>query len=97
MVTMWTPCSFQVDTTWFPCGQDHLYPLQMRSRSIETRSRLDLFLTIPHDEYYFLANFHHFQITSVAIRSRKSDQSLKACNSLNNGLNYNPEKVLESS
>ena len=60
-VTMWTPCGFQVDTTWFPCGQDHFHPLQMRSRSMEIRSRLDLFLDYPHDGYEFLANFWHFR------------------------------------
>ena len=36
-------------------------------------------------------------ITSVAIRSRKNYQSLNACNFLNNGPIFNPQKVLESS
>ena len=63
MVIMWTPCGFQVDTMWFPCGHHmvsmflcghhHFQPLQMRSKSMETRSRLDLLLDYPHNRYLF--------------------------------------------
>ena len=92
MVIMWTPCGFQVDTMWFPCGHHmvsmflcghhHFQPLQMRSRSMETRSRLDLLLDYPHNGYLCLADLHHFQITSVAIRSRKIAKLWKPVTSL---------------
>ena len=70
MVIMWTPCSFQVDTMWFPCGHHmvsmflcghhHFQPLQMRSRSMETRSRLDLLLDYPYNGYLFFSQFTSF-------------------------------------
>ena len=70
MVIMWTPCGFEVDTMWFPCGHHmvskflcghhHFQPLQMRSRSMETRSRLDLLLDYPHNGYLFFSRFTSF-------------------------------------
>ena len=94
MITMWTPCGFQVDTTWFPCGQDHFHPLQMRSRSMDTRSRLDLFLDYPP---WWIPIFGRFLALLLLLEVKKVNQSLKACNSLNNGLIFNLQKVLESS
>ena len=72
VVSMLIQNGYNVDTRWFSCEQHHFYPLQIRSRAMKTRSRLYLLLDYPpHDRYQFLTDFHHFQINSVAIRSRK--------------------------
>ena len=100
MVSTWNPCGvhgYHVDNMWFPGGH-HMVSMWIPSGfQMETRSRLDLLLEYPLDRYKCLADFHHFHVSSVGIRSQKNCQSLKACIFLNNSPIVNPQKVLESS
>ena len=113
MVTTWTLCGFQMDTTWFPCG--HHMVSMWTSCDFEAKTLLcqcgnhlvsmwkpcGLHLETtwcPHVNHMMsmwipiFGQFSSFPCHFSHYFKSKNDQSLKACNFLNNGPIFNLSK-----